>query len=217
MTTYEAELKELKASIDNVGPTLTEFKKAIGDRTSKLEDALAELQIKCTPGAGAEAKNAVSPEVKDMIETIRGTKAATVSDPTTGGYLAVPEFQARVLEIIEEKAPLMAQTDVVNVNGNLAIFPVEAGQPEISWLGETQTVPAETAKLAQANIPVNQAGIKIPISNVLTQDSNLVNIESYLVRKAGEAFAKGITKAIIGGSGHNSPQGVLNKAGIGSV
>ena len=65
-----------------------------------------------------------------------------------------------------------------------------------------------------ANIPVNEYVAKMPVSQVLLEDSNLVSIESYLTNNASRSIGRAIGKAFVQGTGVKQPEGIFSSTAI---
>ena len=97
-----AEVKGLGESIARLGTSVDTKLAPLEGEIKSMKDAIAEMQLrvqKMPMGADGKRRD-VSPEMKSMLDYISDrdkgfeAKAATVSNPTTGVYLAVPDFIA---------------------------------------------------------------------------------------------------------------------------
>ena len=67
------------------------------------------------------------------------TKVLTVSDDTTGGYLAIPEYVQEIIKAETEISPIRAVARV-RQTGNISVqVPKRTGQFTAVWVGETET------------------------------------------------------------------------------
>lgn len=194
----------------------------------QVKSAVAEMQIKGAYVGGA-TPGAVSPEIKSMIEYMSGAvsapqvKAATaanteaVLNPVNGGYMAVTEYANKVVEMMVDSNPLIGEVDMMTIGANVLGLPVEKGRPEVRFLGELDTVEPSTVKMGMVNIPIKQASTAVPLSRVLIQSSNLVDIESYTAGAVSKAFADKMGEVILNGDGVTQPSGILNAKGLKSM
>ena len=203
------QIKSIAGAVEAIGKKMDEDMAAI-------KTAVGDLQAK---GVSGEAGRTLDPEVKSMIDYIRGAEAktGTVANPTTGGYAAVPSFVSEVVAKYYQENPLLGEITINNISGNVAVVPVEKGAPDTTWVGEIETRPGDVGKLGIANIPMNECVAKVPLSNVLINDANLFNVEQYMADSASRALSRAIGKTIIDGSGAKQPEGVLNAPGVAAV
>lgn len=194
----------------------------------QVKSAIAEMQIKGAYAGGATPRQ-VAPEIKSMIDYMSGAisapqvKAATAAgteailNPVNGGYMAVTEYSNRVVEMMTDADPLLGEVDMMTIGANVLGLPVEKGRPEVKFLGELDATETSTVKLGMVNIPIKQASTAVPLSRVLIQSSNLVDIESYTAGAVSKAFADKMGEVIINGDGVNQPAGILNAKGLKSM
>ena len=220
-----AEVKGLGESIARLGTSVDTKLAPLEGEIKSMKDAIAEMQLmvqKMPMGADGKRRD-VSPEMKSMLDYISDrdkgfeAKAATVGNPTTGGYLAVPDFIAQVIPMLYNESPLLSEITVNQVSGNVAFVPVARGRPQATWVGEIEERTPSDAQLGAVNIPMNEVVCPTEISNVLIRDSNLVNAEQYLLSESTEAIRDAIGQAILKGDGHNKPEGILTNKKVKTI
>lgn len=204
------------SEIRSIAEAVNGISKKMDEDMAAVKQAVGDLQAK---GVSGSAGKSFDPEVKSMIDYIRGqeVKTGTVANPTTGGYAAVPSFVSEVVGKYYQENPLLSEITVNTVTGNVAVVPIEKGAPDTHWVGEIETRTGDVGKLGIANIPMNEVVAKIPLSNVLINDANLFNVESYMADSASKALAREVGKTIIDGSGSKQPEGVLTNAEVPAV
>lgn len=205
-----AEYKQVMDQVSNDFQAIIKKQQEMSADYAALKKSVADFQERSATGSAGQVH--VSEGMKGMIDYIAGRKAApaSVGNPASGGYLAIPDFQARVVAKMYDDSPILNEVETIAVDGNLAYLPYEAAAPEAEWLGEGEKSSNAGASLGVAQIPVNNLRAKVPISNDLIQDSNLVSVETYLINSTSRSMARSIGKAIISGTGVKSPQGVTN-------
>jgi HK97 family phage major capsid protein len=188
-----------------------------GEKMKSMEDAIAELQLAQQKSAFApQGKQVNIEDVKSVIAYMKGeTKTVgTVLQPTSGGYLAAPWFSDRVVAKLYDTSPMMDVAEVIQVDGNIAELPVETSAVSGSWVGEIQSRAASDWMLGMANIAVNEYIAKMPVSQVLLEDSNVASIESYLVNNAARSIGRAIGKAFVDGTGDKQPNGIFVESNL---
>lgn len=216
-----SEIKSLGDSLAKIDEALTQKLDPLQGELKSMKDAIAEMQIRTQKASythGAKGRQ-VSSEMKSFIDYISGrTKdapevksTATVANPNSGGYLAIPEFIDQVIPQLYENSPLLQEITVFRISGNIGSIPVSNSRPEVSWVGEIEDRPSSGVDIGIANIPLNEMVCSTELSNVLIRDSNWVNAEQYIINETSSAMRDGIGEAILSGNGQNKPIGLMNK------
>lgn len=218
------ETKEIMDAIGGLKSAFDATQQQNVTEIKKLSDAVTALEKK--QNATPATNNAgMSDGMKEMIQVIQGLKTAvtpsTVGNNTSGGYLAIPDFQARVVEKMREAAPLLDVVDNIRIDGNTAYLPVEVSQPVANWTAEAAgPITASGAELTVKNIQLQSLRTKVAVSDELLADSNLVNIENYLVSACSKAQARAVSQAILYGRGattYNEPSGIVTDSAFVTV
>lgn len=221
--TIKEEIKSMSELVGTIGAGV----KSYNDRIAQLTDTVSELQKKMLLQGGA-GPTGVSAEVKSMMDYFSGktsdaeykaTAANTgaVLNGPNGGYLAVEEYTRKVITKMVDDNPLIPEIDMYSISANIAGFPVEKDLPEANFVGEIDTVGDSKLSLAMANVPVKQMSVNIPMSRVLLNSSNVVDVEGYAIERTSKAIAHKMGKVILTGDGVNQPQGILNSKDLKTV
>lgn len=220
MTDIKAEIKSMSELVGSIGQGV----KSYNDRISQLTDAVSELQKKSM--FGGEKAVGVTPEMKSMLEYISGTQpefkataanTGAVLNGPNGGYLAVEEYTKKVFEKMIDDNPLMPEIDMYNISANIAGFPVERDIPEANFIGELDNVSDSKVNIAMVNVPVKLMAVNVPLTRVLLNSSNVVDIETYAINRTSKAISTKMGKVILNGDGVNQPQGILNSKDLTTV
>lgn len=214
----EAILKEFKGLKEDFTGFMSESGKKASEMDQQLKqmtDAIAELQtVQFKSAVAGRSPN----DVADMAEMIRAFKegnapeyksVGSVANPSTGGYLAAPVFVNKIFSKLDNANPIMAHAENIQIDGNVAMLPLEIEEVKGNWVGELEPTPAAAYKLGMLNVPVNEYVASLAITETLLEDSNVVGIENYLVERTSKAFDKAIGKAFVSGTGANMPNGVF--------
>lgn len=217
-----AEIKSLGGNVNALGNRIDAKLEPMEAEIKRLTDAIADIQrgqqLAVTPlgksagvceGTKALIKHLRTGEMPEVQYDETGVKAASVANPPTGGYFAVPDFQSRVIERMYNMSPMRQICETINVNGNIAILPYEVQPPKGRWVGELEKRDKTSdARLGVAEIPVNEYTVKVSISNTLLEDSNLIGIEDYLINSASRAIDRDVGDAFVSGDGFKKPEGL---------
>ena len=130
-------LEDVKASVE-----------ARDESDAKLEERLISIEKMVTrPDAGLDTPQ-VDMTLKafndwcrkgDKALTPEEKKALTVSNDSTGGYLAPPEYVREMIKDITEISPIRSIARVRNTSSKSVQFPKKVGTFAAQWVGETGT------------------------------------------------------------------------------
>lgn len=217
--TMMIEVKSLGDRLSKIGEAVDKKLTPIEGQLKSMNDVIAEIQLQMQKSAfGAQKNNTLTEERKSFVDYVAGrsdnvpeSKAATVGNPSTGGYLAIPEFVNQVIPQLYERSPLLPEITVFRISANVGAIPISNARPGVNWVGEIEERPVSNVDLGMVNIPMNTMVCSSELSNVLIRDSNLVNAEEYIVTESSSAMRDGIGRAILKGDGINKPIGLMNK------
>ena len=152
-------------------------------------------------------------EIKGLVEYMKtgriSTQASTVANPADAGVLAIGEPVRKVFEILHDESPIMQYAEVLTIEANVGNLVVETGDPEVHWVGESELRPESSIALGQVNVPVNEVTFCKGVSNVLLEDSNVVNVGDFITRTAGKVVSREIGNAFVKGNGDRKPVGLF--------
>lgn len=210
--------KEIATQIEGFATTLEGLKSAQVANEKKFTDAIAALEARQNAVGAPGQKDTGFKAMADYIRTghmeiKEGVSPSTTSNNTSGGYLAVPDFQKTVYQLVEEAYPLVGEVDTIRINGNAAYLPVEVSKPEAKWRAEapTDAIAASKVELKVENIALQSLRTKVLVSDELMADSNLVSIEQYLTSACSASLGRAMSNAILYGRGattYNEPNGI---------
>lgn len=219
------DLTAMLADYKGLGESYRAMKGQVADLTVKMNETItaydgdiADLKKGLT-AAPAAGPGAISPEMKGMVEyLVKGIKsAATVSDPTTGGYLAPAEFINHVVPKLRDTDNIRANAEVITVSGGLAQLPYEITEGSSHWVGEKESRNTKDAgTVGLANIPVDTIISQVPISKDLIAYGSL-DIESYFTNAVTAKLGRDTEAAFAVGDGFKKPQGVFKCTDIDTV
>jgi len=201
-----------------------EFKTNIETRYAELSAALVKLQ---RPGAEIPSepdKRAAFHKAANIKFWRKGggeltpeeTKVMTISDLTTGGYLAAPnELIKEILANVTEYSPIRALARVIPTNAPGVDWPKKTGTfaayrtTEIGTRNETTGL---TFGLEQITAPEMYALVKVSKQNL--EDSGFP-LESFISAEAAEQFGvKEGTESILGTAAAGQMEGILTNPSV---
>lgn len=219
---YATEIKNLNTELTK---TLNEFKGfgagynetknkvlEIQENMKSLFDAVSAIQTDGQKGCLGPVYKGGSEEMKSMMDNIRHLKegkAAAVASPSSGGYLAVPQFYARIEQILRDLDPMWSQAEVIKCDSNIALMPYEIGDSSAHWVGERESRNTDDAgTIGMAQVPMNRIIAKIKVTDELLSGAAL-NLEQYLINKASDKLNRSTANAFVIGDGNKKPEGLF--------
>ncbi|TKX30651.1 phage major capsid protein [Campylobacter estrildidarum] len=125
-----------------------------------------------------------------------------------GGVLVPTILQSKIREKLTDLSVIRKIATIQKSSSNQTI-PVFDGMGDFSWIDEMATFNEVSANFTKLSIGAYKLGGIIKISEELLSD-NILNLESFIVRKAAEKISKAEEDAFIRGDGDKKPTGLIN-------
>ncbi len=168
-----------------------------------------------TPGAGGKLKTGrASDEYKSAMLNALRTNFRQVSNvlvegtDASGGYLVPDEYDARLIEALEQENVIRKLGTVIQTSGERKIN-VAATKPAASWVEECGELAFADATFDQRILDAFKLSVAVKVSEELLAD-NQYDLESYLIRAFGQAIANAEEEAFLVGDGVSKPTGLLH-------
>lgn len=144
---------------------------------------------------------------RDALDLNR--KALSVDSDPDGGYLVTPAQSARIATIVTDLNPIRALATVETITTDSIEGLADEDDAGAGWVSERQSRPGTTTpKLGQWRIPVHEIYAAPKATQKLLDDSG-IDVEAWLSRKVGEAFAVAEGEAFLNGDGVGKPRGLM--------
>lgn len=158
--------------------------------------------------------NLTPDQQKALADVAAEYKAMSVSQDTTGGYLAPAEYVRDIIKGVTEISPVRTLARVRQTAAKSVMIPKRTGQFAAQWVAE-QGTKSETDGLRYGmwEIPTHELYALIDISNQNLEDSAF-NLESEITFEATEQFAVAEGAAFVTGNGVGKPEGFLSASGV---
>ena len=212
------------------------------EREKEMQAQLDRLQLKLQrPGLGSEearverktyfndwargvigayttgVPNLPEPQAKAIARATAEFKSLSVSNDTTGGYLAPAEYVADIIKGITLVSPVRSLVSVKPTANKSRMQPKRTGQFAAQWVAE-QGTRSETTGLAygMVEIPTHEMFALIDISHQNLEDTAF-DLEAEIRGEAEEQFAVAEGLAVVGGNAVGKPEGWLVNTDIAST
>lgn len=152
---------------------------------------------------------------KALSDVVAEYKSLSVSNDTTGGYLAPSEYVKEIIKGVTEISPVRQLARVRATGAKSIILPKRTGQFAAVWTAE-QGDRTETTGLKWGSLEIHahEMYALIDISQQNLEDSAF-DLEGEITFEANEQFAVAEGAAFVSGSGVGKPEGFLVNADVG--
>jgi len=209
------------------------------EREKQMQEQLDRLQLKLQrPGMGSDearverktyfndwargvigayttgVPNLPEAQAKAIARATAEFKSLSVSNDTTGGYLAPAEYVADIIKGITLVSPVRSLVSVKPTANRSRMQPKRTGQFAAQWVAE-QGTRTETTGLTygMVEIPTHEMFALIDISHQNLEDTAF-DLEAEIRGEAEEQFAVAEGVAVVSGNAVGKPEGWLTNADI---
>ena len=217
-----ANLEAKLASFEDVNQKLTiaeQNAEQIKEQVSKIETMVTR------PDSGFESKqvddylNAFDSYCRKGLDGLQPDekKALTVSNDSTGGYLAPPEYVRELLKTITEISPIRSIARVRSTGARSIQIPKRDGQFSAQWVSESGTRSETTGyTVGLEELPAHEMYALVDISEQDLEDT-VFDLEAEMQSEFAEQFAKAEGNAFVVGDAVGKPHGFMDHSGVGHV
>lgn len=137
-------------------------------------------------------------------------KALQVGNDAQGGFLVRPEMSNVIIQKAFETSPIRSLANVVSISSDSYEQVVDFDDFDAAYIAElaTKNVTNNTT-FSKVRIEAEEIYAKPLISNKMLEDSS-VNIESYVIGKLADKFARKEATSFVSGSGVGEAKGLLS-------
>ncbi len=144
-------------------------------------------------------------------------KALTVSNDSTGGYLAPPEYVREIIKSVTEISPVRSIARVRSTAQRSIQVPKRTGQFAAAWVAESGTRSETTGyTVGLEEIPAHEHYALVDISEQDLEDT-VFDLEAEMQAEFAEQFAKAEGTAFVSGDSVGKPEGILTNSSVSSV
>ncbi len=153
----------------------------------------------------------------DMGLSVDEKKALTVSNDSTGGYLAPPEYVRELLKTITEISPIRSIARVRSTGQRSIQVPKRTSTFAAQWVSESGTRSETTGyNVGLEEIPAHEYYAMVDISEQDLEDS-VFDLEAEMQSEFSTQFAKAEGTAFVSGDSVGKPEGILTNSSVSSV
>lgn len=148
----------------------------------------------------------ITPEIRNALQ---------VGIDTKGGFLVPEEFEATLIDGLQEENVIRKLAHVITTGGDHQI-PVIATKGTASWVAEEGAIPESDDSFGRITLGAFKLATTIKVSEELLNDS-VFNIENYLAQGFATRLGSKEEEAFIVGDGAGKPTGIFNATGGGEL
>lgn len=201
LTTAEANAENIKSQIEKLETVVK--RPNSGFDTKQVDEYMGAFDVYCRKGL----------EGLDAMER----KALTVSNDSTGGYLAPPEYVRELLKTVTEISPIRSIARIRSTGARSIQVPKRTGQFAAQWVSESGTRSETTGwNVGLEEIPAHEQYALVDISEQDLEDS-VFNLEAEMQSEFSEQFAKAEGAAFVSGDMVGKPEGFMTNSNVSSV
>ena len=144
-------------------------------------------------------------------------KALTVSNDSTGGYLAPPEYVRELIKDVTEISPIRSIARVRSTGQRSVQIPKRTGTFAAQWVAESGTRSETTGyTVGLEELPAHEYYALVDISEQDLEDS-VFDLEAEMQSEFATQFAKAEGTAFVSGNAVGKPEGFMTNSSVGSV
>ena len=144
-------------------------------------------------------------------------KVLTVSNDTTGGYLAPPEYVQELLKTVTEMSPIRSIARIRSTGQRSVQMPKRTAQFSAQWVAESGTRSETTGwTVGMEEIPTHEMYALVDISEQDLEDT-VFDLEAEMSGEFAEQFAKAEGTAFVSGNAVGRPEGLLTNGSVGET
>ena len=132
-----------------------------------------------------------------------------------GGYLVPAEYDARIIDILEEEN-IMRKLGHQLTTGSEHKINIAATKPAAAWIEEGGALTFGDATFKQILLDAHKLHVAIKITEELLYD-NVFELDTYIINEFGKALANAEEDAFLNGDGTGKPLGLFAATGGGDV
>ena len=201
LTTAELNAENIKSQIEKLETVVK--RPNSGFDTKQVDDYMDAFDKYCRKGV----------EGLDAMEK----KALTVSNDSTGGYLAPPEYVRELIKDVTEISPIRSIARIRSTGARSIQVPKRTGTFAAQWVSESGTRSETTGyNVGLEELPAHEQYALVDISEQDLEDS-VFDLEAEMQSEFAEQFAKAEGAAFVSGNAVGKPEGFMTNSSVSSI
>lgn len=201
LTTAEANAENIKSQIEKLETVIK--RPNSGFDTKQVDEYMGAFDTYCRKGL----------EGLDVAER----KALTVSNDSTGGYLAPPEYVRELIKDVTEISPIRSIARIRSTGARSIQVPKRTGTFAAEWVAESGTRSETTGyNVGLEELPAHEHYALVDISEQDLEDS-VFDLEAEMQSEFAEQFAKAEGAAFVSGNAVGKPEGFMTNSSVASI
>ena len=189
----------------NVNEKLDRLETMVKRPTATKEDTDEKIESKSFTKWLRKGKEGLEPDE---------VKALSVSDDTSAGFLAPPEYVRELIKTVTEVSPLRTIARVRSTTLKSVQMPSRTATFSAQWVAEQGTRSETTGYTTQLEeIPTHELYALVDISEQQLEDS-VFNVESEMNSEFADQFAKAEGTSFVSGNAVGKPEGILTNSSV---
>ena len=201
LTTAELNADNIKSQIEKLETIVT--RPNSGFESKQVDEYMSAFDTYCRKGL----------EGLDPVEK----KALTVSNDSTGGYLAPPEYVRELIKDVTEISPIRSIARIRSTASRSIQVPKRTGTFAAQWVAESGTRSETTGyNVGLEELPAHEQYALVDISEQDLEDS-VFDLEAEMQSEFAEQFAKAEGAAFVSGNAVGKPEGFMTNSSVSSI
>ncbi len=201
LTTAELNAENIKSQIEKLETVVR--RPNSGFEAKQVDDYMDAFDKYCRKGV----------EGLDAMEK----KALTVSNDSTGGYLAPPEYVRELIKDVTEISPIRSIARIRSTGARSIQVPKRTGTFAAQWVSESGTRSETTGyNVGLEELPAHEQYALVDISEQDLEDS-VFDLEAEMQSEFAEQFAKAEGTAFVTGNAVGKPEGFMTNSSVSEI
>lgn len=202
-----SKLSEMEAKTEKLHAAIQ--RSAQADVEAKQGDVLKEAEFKAVENLMRHKSSADRVGLERFLMKELEEKALQVQVDADGGYLVMPAFGGVLNGRIFESSPVRQYASVTTISTDRIEFVIDDDEAGAGWVAETGArTTTDTPQLRKIELPVHELYANAKATQKMLDDA-AVNVESWLIGKLADKFARLEATAFVTGDGVGKPRGFL--------
>ena len=201
LTTAEANAENIKSQLEKLETVVK--RPNSGFESKQVDEYMEAFDKYCRKGLEG---------LSDMEK-----KALTVSNDSTGGYLAPPEYVRELIKDVTEISPIRSIARVRSTGQRSVQIPKRTGTFAAQWVAESGTRSETTGyTVGLEELPAHEYYALVDISEQDLEDT-VFDLEAEMQSEFATQFAKAEGTAFVSGNAVGKPEGFMTNSSVSSV